>query len=65
MELTTKDILKFQQLFKARFNVDVDQETARRKLSSLVRQMELVYRPVSKDQLDELKDENNDSQQKA
>jgi len=45
--LSKNDIRKFQHLFNLRFGVKIDPQTARRKLSNLVRQMELIYRPIS------------------
>jgi hypothetical protein len=63
MDITVQDVLKFQALYKIRFGRDVDDRTAKRKLNMLVRQMEVIYRPITKDQLDELKNDNYESTQ--
>ena len=55
MNITDEDISEFQALFKARFDIDLDHNTARDKLSKLVRQMEIVYQPITKKQLEDLK----------
>lgn len=44
-----KDIAKFKGLYLARFGIEIDDETARRKLSALVKQMEVIYRPIKRD----------------
>lgn len=54
MHLTDKDIAKFQALYKEKFDIELDKQTARKKLSLLVRQMEVVYQPITKKQLDGL-----------
>lgn len=54
MQLLDTDIAKFKKLYKEKFNIDLDNHNARHKLSLLARQMELVYRPISKRQLKEL-----------
>lgn len=41
-----KDILRFQQLYQARFGIEMEKDIARRKLSALVKQMEVVYQPI-------------------
>lgn len=43
-----KDIAKFKELYAARFGVELDDEMARRKLTALVKQMEVVYQPIKR-----------------
>lgn len=45
---TDTDVIEFQQLYRTRFSIELDTDTARRKLLVLVRQMELVYQPIHK-----------------
>lgn len=49
-DITDKDVRWIQEQYRARFKLDIDPETAYRKLHLLVRQMELVYRPITKQQ---------------
>lgn len=55
MELTKSDIAKFKKLYKEKFDIELDDITARQKLALLVRQMEIVYQPVTKQQVEELR----------
>jgi hypothetical protein len=52
--LTDADITKYQKLYKARFGKDIDRHTAREQLSKLVRQMEIVYQPITVEQVEDL-----------
>lgn len=52
MNITKKDIADFQSLYKEKFNVELDYQTAYKKLTMLVRQMEIVYQPITKQQHD-------------
>ena len=54
MELTRKDVADFKKLFIKYFKIDLDDNKARHKLSLLVRQMEIVYQPITKQQLEDL-----------
>jgi len=54
--LTEADVLKFKKLYKAKFGEELNRDEAYRKLALLVRQMELIYQPVTKTQLEELRD---------
>lgn len=54
MEILDTDIVKFKKLYKEKFNIELDDHEARHKLSLLVRQMELVYRPITVEQLEDL-----------
>ena len=59
MNITDKDITEFQALYKARFGKDIDSTEARDKLSKLVRQMEIVYQPITKKRFKEYNKETN------
>lgn len=49
MELLDTDITKFQALYKARVGVELDYQAARKELAKLVRQVEIVYRPITEE----------------
>ena len=55
--LTDTDIEKMQMLYKKHFGIELDKDEARMKLSLLVRQMELVYVPITAEQLKVYRDE--------
>lgn len=63
MKLFDTDITRFQALYKAHVGVELDHQAAREELAKLVRQVEIVYRPVTKEQTEALKrkDKENDS----
>jgi aldehyde:ferredoxin oxidoreductase len=50
MLLLDADIKKFQELYKARFGVDISKDEALAKGTQLLRLMELVYKPMSKEE---------------
>lgn len=50
MDITEKDIAEFQALYKKRFNIDLEYQEAYKKLTMLVRQMQIVYQPITKKQ---------------
>ena len=54
MELLDSDIIKYQKLYKAQFGKDIDKQAARHELSLLVRQMEIVYQPITVRDLENL-----------
>lgn len=47
MDFTNKDISRFQELYLKYFGRQLDREEARSRLSLLVRQVELVYKPIT------------------
>ncbi len=51
MKITRKDTVEFAALYQERFNVSLSKEQARSKLELLVRQVELVYQPITIEQL--------------
>lgn len=50
MHITEEDVTEFQQLYKNKLGLEIDRQTARQKLTLLVRQMEIVYQPITKEQ---------------
>ncbi len=50
MLLLDVDIRKFQELYKARFGMDISKEEALAKGTQLLRLMELVYKPMTKEE---------------
>ncbi len=52
MDIKPADIADMQKLYKKHFGIELDYDTAYRKLTMLVRQMELVYQPITKKQAD-------------
>lgn len=52
MVLKDEDIQKFQALYKSRFGLDISREEAYEKGIKLVRLMELVYKPMTQEELD-------------
>lgn len=58
MELTTSEINHFKQLYQDKFGIELDDKTARYKLLKLVRQMYVVYQPITDKQLQAYKAKN-------
>lgn len=54
MHISEKDIAAFKKLYKEKFDTDLDDNDARHKLYLLVRQMEIVYQPITVQQLENL-----------
>ncbi len=52
MKLIDSDIKKFQTLYIKHFNQVLSKDEARSELSLLVRQMEIVYQPITITQFD-------------
>jgi Flp pilus assembly protein TadG len=50
MLLLDTDIKKFQELYKARFGMDISKDEALAKGTQLLRLMELVYKPMTKEE---------------
>ena len=50
MQLSKSDIKQFQSLYQKHFGMELDDKQAHQKLHLLVRQMEIVYRPITKQQ---------------
>jgi len=62
MELTDTDIAKFQRIFRKLYGIELDRDNAYRLLARMVRQVELVYQPITQEQLDRYNDENGNVQ---
>lgn len=54
MKLLRSDIRQFKELYKKHFNEELADDEARRQLTLLVRQMEIVYQPITVSQFDSL-----------
>jgi len=54
MQLPESKIRQFQDLYKKRFGVELSKEEALEKGLILLRQMELIYQPITKEQLKKL-----------
>lgn len=48
--ITDADVIEFQEIYEKRFGVMIDRNEAYKKLSLLVRQMEIVYQPITRSQ---------------
>lgn len=53
MKITRNDTIEFAALYQERFSVSLSKEQARSKLELLVKQVELVYQPITIEQLNE------------
>lgn len=53
MKITKNDTVEFATLYQAQFGIRLTKEQARSKLELLVAQIEIVYRPITLDQLNE------------
>ena len=62
--VTPADVREFQVLYTKTFGVDLKPFEARTKLELLVRQLELVYQPITKKQLQSI-NENENTNDKA
>jgi hypothetical protein len=41
-----EDVMEFQELYAAKFGIQIDKDSAYKKLTVLVRQMEIIYQPI-------------------
>jgi len=62
MELSTSEIRQFKQLYRTKFGIELDNKTAKYKLLKLIRQMYVIYQPITDEQLEayKAKNENED-----
>jgi hypothetical protein len=51
MQLTKEDIAEFQELYERKFSQRIDKQEAQAKAISLIRLMEIVYRPLTDDEV--------------
>ncbi len=61
--VTSADVREFQFLYTNRFGIDLSSNDARTKLELVVRQMELVYQPITKSQLQSINENENTNEQ--
>ena len=61
--LTEADVKKYQKLYKTRFGVELSRDDAHTELSLLVRQVQIIYQPITQADVNELevKDKENDN----
>jgi hypothetical protein len=52
--LTEADVKKYQKLYRARFGIELGRDEAYTELSLLVRQMQIIYQPITRADMDEL-----------
>lgn len=51
MEIRMADILAFKRIYKVNTGAEINDDEARQRLTALVRQVELIYRPITAEQL--------------
>lgn len=54
MQLSELKIKQFQELYKNRFNVELSTKDALEKASQLIRLLEIIYKPITQQQLAKL-----------
>ena len=52
--ITDKDVAKYQSIYKKKFGKEIDTQEARKQLTSLVGMMGAIYKPITKEQVEEL-----------
>jgi hypothetical protein len=57
MDITTQDITEFQLLYKNRFGIDIEQQSAYKQLVKITLLMKSVYQPITEDDVKRLQDE--------
>lgn len=65
MDIAPADIKRFKELYVKHFNMELSDKMAHIKLSMLVRQMEIVYAPVTAKQVKELRNLDEDVHDKT
>lgn len=56
MQLPESKIRQFQVLYKKRFGIELSKEQALEKGLILIRQMQIIYQPITKEQLRQLEE---------
>jgi len=56
MQLTEQQITRFQKIYKARFNKQLSKKEALEKGIKLVKMIQIVYRPITKEQYQQLQE---------
>lgn len=54
MMISDEHIQKFKKLYKNRFGIELSDAEAREKGSALVRFLKIIYKPMTKEEFDEL-----------
>ena len=62
MKLLKSDVSHYQTLYAKYFGVELDNNNARKSLALLVRQLEITYRPVTRNQLIKLNEHDYEQQ---
>lgn len=65
MQLTEADIDQFRDIYHAHFGVELTTDEARHQLALLVRQLEIVYRPITPQQLTDINNQDNTPPEQA
>jgi hypothetical protein len=55
MRLTDENIASFQEIYKNKFGKEISREDAYEKASKLVRLMQIVYKPMTKEEFETTK----------
>jgi hypothetical protein len=58
--ITDADVAEFQELYEKRFGAVIDRDEAYKKLTLLVRQIEIIYQPITRSQYEEYVNEHGD-----
>lgn len=56
LTISEDDVATFRSIYKKRFDTKLNEEQARKKLALIVRQMEMIYQPITSQQLTELEE---------
>jgi hypothetical protein len=62
--ITDADVAEFQELYEKRFGAVIDRDEAYKKLTLLVRQMEIIYQPITRSQYEEYVNEHGDENER-
>lgn len=61
MDITQHDIEEFKYIYKLRFGIALNDKAAKRLLVRLLEQMQLIYKPITANQFEELSEPNEAS----
>lgn len=56
MQLKDEDLIKFQELYKSHYNMELSREDAYEKAMKLLRLVQIVYRPIPEDTMQKKQD---------
>ena len=59
--LTEEQVTKFQDIYRKRFGKEISRENALEKGIKLVRLMEIIYKPITEKEFDELQERRKNS----